>query len=506
MPKPSRSKPRPSNPSLSNPSLSKSRFISGTQCHLKLWYDSFERELAPPPDARLQATFDTGHEVGLLACERHPGGHMIGQEHWRVREALEETRAVIEAGNAAALFEAAFRNEGVLVRADILERLPEGGWRLGEVKSSTTVHDHYLLDLAVQLWVLRGAGLDVREAEVVTLDRDYVYDGKRLDLDRLFKRHPLTDEAEALQDRVAGGVREMLEMLDGAAAPEIAPGKHCFKPYNCHYYGHCTRDFDWPDHGIAELPWLRDNRRSPLEAAGIEEVRDIPDDFQLTRLQSIVRQAVLEDRDLVHGDVEAALARLQAPVRYLDFETIAPAIPRFAGTRPYDAVPFLFSVHTERNGAAPGHTDYLHESDDDPRTELADRLIEALGSSGSICTYSGYEKQVLGRLATALPERATELAAITARLFDLLPVVRDNYYHPDFGGSFSIKSVLPVLAPGLGYDDLEIAEGTMGSVQYTLALTDSDLDERKRTFANLRAYCERDTYAMVRLREALGET
>ncbi len=498
-------KPSLSERSRSKPGLSKSRFISGTQCHLKLWYDSYERELAPPPDARLQATFDTGHEVGLLACERHPGGHTIGQEHWRVREALGETRAVIEAGNAPALFEAAFRHEGVLVRADILERLPDGGWRLAEVKSSTTVHDHYLLDLAVQLWVLRGAGLDVREAEVVTLDRDYVYDGERLDLDRLFKRHPLTDEADALQDRVAGGVREMLAMLGGAAAPEITPGKHCFNPYDCHYYGYCTRDFVWPEHGIGELYRLHYRRRAELEAAGIEAIRDVPDDFPLTELQKIIRRAVLEDRDLVHGDVEAALARLEAPVRYLDFETFAPAIPRFAGTRPYDAVPFLFSVHTDRNGTAPVHTDYLHESGDDPRAELADRLIEALGSSGSICTYSGYEKQVLGRLATALPERATELAAITARLFDLLPVVRDNYYHPDFGGSFSIKSVLPVLAPGLGYDDLEIAEGTMASVQYTLALANEDFEERERTFADLRAYCERDTYAMVRLREALAQ-
>lgn len=486
------------------PSLSKSRFIAGTQCHLKLWYDSYERDLAAPPDAGLQATFDTGHEVGELACQRHPGGHSIGHDYRHVREALEETRTVIEAGTAPALFEAAFRHEGVLVRADILERLPDGGWRLGEVKSSTRVKDHFVLDLAVQLWVLRGAGLDVREAEVVTLNRDYIYDGVRLDLDALFKRHPLTREAEALQVSVAGGVREMLAMLGRAAAPKIAPAKHCFKPYECPYHGHCTRDFVWPDHGIGELSRLHYRRRAELEAAGIEEIRDIPGDFPLTELQRLIHQAVLEDRDIVHGDIATALAGLEAPVRYLDFETIMPAIPRFAGTRPYDSVPFLFSVHTERDGAAPQHTDYLHEGDDDPRPELTDRLIEAVGTSGSICAYSNYEEQVLRKLAAALPERSTELAAISARLLDLLPVVRDTYYHPDFGGSFSIKNVLPVLAPGMGYDDLEITEGTMASVQYMLALANEDLEETERTFADLRAYCERDTYAMVRLREALG--
>ena len=485
------------------PSLSKSRFISGNQCHLRLWYDSYERDLAPPPDDSLQAVFDTGHEVGLLACQRHPGGRSIDHDYRHVREALEETCAVIEAGTTPALFEAAFRHEGVLVRADILERLPGGGWRLGEVKSTTRVKDHFVLDLAVQLWVLRGAGLDVREAELITLNRDYVYDGVRLDLDALFKRHPLMYEAETLQDSVADGVREMLAMLGGASAPEIAPGEHCFEPYDCPYYGHCTRDFVWPDHGVGELPWLHRNRRGQLEAAGIEEIRDVPGNFPLSDLQSIVRGAVLEGRPVFHGDISAALAGLEAPVRYLDFETFAPAIPRFAGTHPYQSVPFLFSVHTERNGAPLEHTDYLHEHDDDPRAQLADRLIEAAGRSGSICTYSHYEQTVLRDLAAALPERSEELAAIAARLFDLLSVVRDTYYHPEFRGSFSIKSVLPVLSPGMGYDDLEIREGTMAFVHYMQALANGDHDERQRTFANVRAYCERDTFALVRLREAL---
>ena len=489
---------------MSRPSLSKSRFISGSQCHLRLWYDSYERDLAPPPDARLQATFDTGHEVGELACRRYPDGHAIRHDHRHVREALDETREVVEAGTAPAIFEAAFRHDDVLVRADILERLPGGGWRLGEVKSSTGVKDHFVLDLAVQLWVLRGAGLDVREAEVVTLNGDYVYDGVRLDLHALFKRHPLTDQAEALQDRVAGDVPRMLAMLGGAAPPEIAPGKHCFDPYRCAYYDHCTRDAVRPDHGIGELWRLHPSRRTKLEAAGIEEIRDIPDDFPLTDLQRIVRRAVNEGRPVVHGDIAAKLAGLQAPVRYLDFETFMPAIPRFAGTSPYDAIPFLFSVHTDSNGAAADHADYLHEREDDPRPELADRLIEAMGTSGSICTYSHYEGSVLRGLAAALPERAEELQAISARLFDLLPVVRETYYHPGFSGSFSTKSVLPVLAPGMGYDDLEISEGTMASVQYMQALATDDREERQRTFVNLRAYCERDTYAMVRLREALG--
>ena len=161
-------------------------------------------------------------------------------------------------------------------------------------------------------------------------------------------------------------------------------------------------------------------------------------------------------------------------MHYLDFETFAPAIPCFAGTRPYDAVPFLFSVHTERDGAPPAHRDYLHARDDDPRPALADRLLEALGTEGTICTYSGYERQVLRALAAALPDRTRALRALEARLLDLLPVVRDGYYHPKFRGSFSIKSVLPALVPGLGYDDLSIADGQVAAAMYRKALANAD--------------------------------
>ena len=485
------------------PNLSKSRYISGMQCSLRLWYDSYARDLAPAPDLALQAVFDTGHEVGEMARRRFSGGHLVVHDYRHVSEALKETRQVIAAGSASTLFEAAFEHERVVVRADVIERLPGGGWRLVEVKSTTRLKEIFILDVAVQLWVLRGAGLDVREAAVLTLNRDYVYDGVRLRIDSLFKLHPVFDEASALLDSVDAKVQEMLAMLAKPAAPDIAPGEHCFTPYPCPYYAHCTRDHVSPEHGIDELPWFSAERRAELQSVGIEEVRDIPADFPLTRLQRIVRRAVREGRPLLHGDLPGALAEVTLPLRHLDFETFAPAIPRFAGTRPYDAIPFLFSVHTERDGLPPAHEDYLHEHDDDPRPQLAERLIEVLGCEGTICTYSGYERQVLRALATALPEQAEALDAIESRLFDLLPVVRNAYYHPDFRGSFSIKNVLPALVPGMGYDDLAVADGQTAAVRYVRALVSADPQEHQPTFNDLRAYCARDTLAMVKLREAL---
>ena len=291
-------------------------------------------------------------------------------------------------------------------------------------------------------------------------------------------------------------------MLARAAAPDITPSSHCFTPYACRYYEHCTRNLAKTEHRLDELPRLTEERRTALEAAGIGEIRDIPESFPLTYLQRIVRRAVHEGRARLHGDVQRALSMLVPPVRYLDFETFAPAIPRFAGTRPYEPIPFLFSVHSDDGTPQPRHEDYLHDHDGDPRPPLAERLIHALGRTGSICTYSGYERQVIRALAKALPHRAEALAAIEARLFDLLPVVRNAYYHPEFRGSFSIKNVLPVLVPGMDYEDLAIADGRTAAARYQRALTSADAEKRQRTFDNLRAYCSLDTRAMVFLRQA----
>ncbi len=486
------------------PRLSKSRFLSGSQCHLRLWHDFRAPHLAAETSDALQAIFDTGHEVGELACRRYPGGRFVAQDHQHVEEALEETRRIIEQGVAPALFEAAFEYQGLFCRADVIERLPGGGWRLVEVKSTTKLKDVFVLDLAFQLRLLRGAGLDVRDAAVMTLDQNYVFDGKHLDLDRLFRLHGVFEQAESMRDTVAEQAREMRSLIASDVAPDIAPGDQCSVPYDCPYFAHCSRGQATLDHGVRELPGLHAKRRDRLRARGIEEIRDIPAKFPLSALQRIVRRAVREGRAQTHGDIRREFALVAPPIHHLDFETFAPAIPRFAGTRAYDPIPFLFSVHSEREGSPLAHADYLHEGKDDPRPRLADRLIEAVGRKGTICTYTNYERRVLWELIRALPDRADALRNMVARLFDLHQVVRRAYYHPDFRGSFSLKNVLPVLSPDSGYGDLAIADGQTAAVRYVGALETADDAQRQRVFDDLRAYCARDTLATVKLRQALS--
>ena len=173
------------------PRLSKTRFISGSQCHLKLWYDCYERELGTEVDAVTQAIFDTGHEVGRLARLRYPGGVLVEADHRHAQDAIAQTRALLGDETVTAIFEAAFEFRGVLVRVDVLERSSRGGFNLIEVKSGTTVKRVNEHDVAVQMWVLRGAGIDVVSAALLTLSRGYVFDGKSLDVYRLFRLHDL---------------------------------------------------------------------------------------------------------------------------------------------------------------------------------------------------------------------------------------------------------------------------------------------------------------------------
>ncbi len=483
--------------------LSKSRFLAGLQCHLRLWYECFERRLATPPDLATQALFDTGHEVGRLAQQRYPRGVLVKWGHLHADKAVAETKQLIANWEVPALYEAAFEHQGVLIRADILKR-EDDGFELIEVKASTRVKEVHLPDVAVQLWVLRWAGVNVRRGGVLLLNKNYVYDGEFLDVDQLFQFHDLTEDLEPMLDDVEGQLQTFRELVAGGP-PQIAPGPHCFTPYECPFYAHCTRDMEVPVYPVLELPRLNQKRLAELEAAGITDVREVPEDFPLSPLQALVRQSVLTGEDRVHGDLGAALDSVTYPVHHLDFETVGPAIPRYAGTRPYDPVAFQFSVHTQHEDGTVTHAEYLHTEESDPRPPLAKALLAALGDEGSICVYTDYEVKVIRQLADALPEFAPALLALLDRIWDLHPVVKNNYYHPEFRGSFSIKKVLPAVVPDMSYEDLEISEGGMASISYEQALRSDDWVERENTFRALREYCAQDTLAMVELRRVLAE-
>jgi hypothetical protein len=483
--------------------LTKSRYMAGLQCLRRLWLLVHEPAPYEPPAAG--SPMAIGQDIGRYAHLLFPGGVTIEDEPWQHTQAVARTASLMNDQSIPAIFEGAFECDGIRIRVDVLERLEEGAWGLREVKSSTGLKDHYLGDLAIQLFVLKAVGVPVRSVELVHVNSSYVRGSGDISWVDFFTRLELGDDVATRLIDLPAHLPEMRNALDGADLPYAEPGAQCGTPYGCDFWGRCTADkpTDW----INYLPRLSQARLSELKALGVESISAIPADFPLTAKQTIIRDILVSGQPYVSPDLPRLLEGDKPPVCYLDFEAMMPPIPLYAGTRPYQVIPFQWSLHAIDSGGALQHREFLADGRDDPRREFAETLIEALvGFNGPVIVYSAYEQTRLNELAIEFPDLAEPINGIIARLKDLLPVVREAVYLPEFGFSNSIKSVGPALCPDFGYDDLEdIADGGAASAAF-LQLASGSISlpsEADRLRRALLAYCRRDTLGLVEVHRAL---
>lgn len=478
--------------------LSKSRYVAGCQCLKRLYLQVHRPGLAVQPDAAAEAIIQQGREVGLLARELFPGGVEVRSDR-SLDQAIRITRELIANPEVPAVFEAAFEHDGVVVRVDVLHRRRDGRWRLIEVKSSASKKEEHLDDVAIQYRVLSRCGWNVGSCCLAHVNRNYVFQGGMVDPWHFFRIRNVTRLVEKIQPKVTFQLRAAFTVLSMQQPPDIAPGRHCTDPVTCEFYDRCNPPR--PDDHIGYLPRIHASAMEELEDAGIESIREIPDDFDLTEIQRRAATCVQTGEPWFSPELGNALSGLRYPLCFMDFETVNPAIPRFAGMRPYDQLPFQWSVHVQRAPEAKlEHFEFLATDDSDPRREFISSLCAALGEGGSILVYSSFESRRLSDLATWLPEYAERIKAIQARLFDLLPIVREHTYHPAYAGSYSIKSVLPALVPEMSYEGMEVANGQDAGLAWeSLVRGGLNCDERQRIEKALRTYCGQDTLAMVKL-------
>jgi hypothetical protein len=484
------------------PPLSKTRFVAGLQCLGRLYRMCHQPELATPPDAAQQARFDAGKRVGEIARELRPGGVLIAEPASRHDDAVVRTRSHFTAGADKPIYEAAFTESGVRIRADILVRLRRG-WELVEVKSSTSVKDEHVPDAAVQFVTLQQAGVSVDKVSIAHINGEYVYRGGPYDPDELLTAEDITAEARSNAEGVPDQLAAMWKVLAAAQPPQMELESYCGKPYPCEFYDHCRqREPDW---SIEDLPRLDDGRRRELRAAGARSILQIPKLYRLTPTQERVRNSLVRGGPYVGAALKPELARIVRPAHFVDFETMNPALPVYPGTRPYQVQPFQWSDHVLRRDGSLEHYEYLGDGQRDPRRKFAETLIDRLSNAATIVTYSSFEQTRLKDLQVVFPDLCGKIQTIRDRPWvDLLKVIRDHYYHPEFRGSYSLKSVLPALVPNFGYQDLGIQNGEVASVQFLESIGPSTTPERcERIRTDLRAYCKRDTEGMVRLVEAL---
>ncbi len=514
------------------PHLTKSRFLSGLQCHRRLWLATHAPDLASPRSDATEHILRMGTELGRAAHALFPGGLLIASPAFDHADAIQQTRAAMDDPSIPAIFEAAFEFAEVRIRVDILERLENGGWGLREVKSASSFkRDQHVTDLAIQLWGLEQLGVDVASVQLVHVNGAFVRSaagGSGASFGGLASATAVMTAANPADERAAAApidwpaffvCVELVETLAASSsgdlsadidsmhatlalpnAPARDPGAFCNKPHRCPFWNHCTRD--------KPPAWF-------VEQSGHKPA-----------LKRRMIDAIGSDRPWTSGTLAQERTRLQPPVWALDFEAIAPAIPFYPGTRPYQPIVFQWSLD-RWSGAEPSsetatsagpragprfeydeieHFEFLAPGDHDPRPEAARALVAALSRDAApILVYSGYERRCLNDLAACSPELTPALNAIEHRLVDLLPIVRQHIYHPDFGVSFSIKTVAPALAPEIAYDDLPgVADGMSALatfVQIATGVLSGEEAQRART--GLLAYCARDTRALIGVARAL---
>ena len=483
--------------------LTKSRYVAGLQCLRRLWLQVHE----PPPYEKPApgSPMDIGQEIGREAQLLFPGGALINEEPWQHAQAVARTNAIMSNERVPAIFEGAFEFEGIRIRVDVLERLARGNWGLREVKSSAGPKAYYFDDIALQAYVLKGAGVAISSIELVHVNTAYVRGPGGVSWTDFFARVDVNDAVAARLADLPARLPIMRDCLDRVLLPGAEPGSQCSTPYDCEFWDRCiaNKPADW----VAYLPRLSQASADQLKALGIEAISSIPADFPLTSKQVIIRDAMASGKPYVATDLARLLRPFGPPACYLDFEAMMPAIPLYEGTRPYQTIPFQWSLHKIDGDGVMNHKEFLADGVNDPRRQFAETLIDALASSDDpIVVYSAYEQTRLNELATNFPDLSAALNEAIARLADLLPIVRSAVYFPEFAFSNSIKSVAPALCPGFSYDDLDgVADGAAASAAF-LQLASGALTAPKEIAdlrAQLLAYCKRDTLAMVEVHRAL---
>lgn len=444
--------------------LSKSRFTRGSNCHKSLWLYVHKKEEQFIPDAT-QKIFARGTNAGELAQQYFPGGKMAVMESFPGYASAKRTQEFIRQG-IETIYEATFIFDDTLVAVDILHK-QDGKWNLYEVKSTNGVKPEHSKDVAVQYYVAKGSGFDLEGAFLIHFNREYVRRGDMV-VRELFIPESILPEVLALQDDIKTKIPELKEMLKGNE-PEIAMGLQCEKPYHCDFFDYCSA------------------RLAPSE--------EIP--------------VLLSNEPLIDKDeLQNFLQRLQYPLYYLDFETIMPGVPLFDESRPYQQLPFQYSLHhQDEKGGELFHEYYLAENDlnKDPRTDLIEQLIFQTRAAKTILVYHiPFERGRIEEMQRDFPQYADDLQSIIERLDDLIiPFKRNHFRTETMEGSSSVKKVLPALCPGFSYDELELADGMAASNAFLDLYYCNDDETIRQTRKDLLTYCHLDTLAMVKLLEVL---
>lgn len=489
--------------------LSKSKYCKLVQCPKILWMSKYKPDVAVPT-AR-DDVLANGTAVGELA--RNLFGEYINIEFNKdLNIMIEDTERMLK-NKPNIITEASFNYDNNFCSVDILKNNLDGV-EIYEVKSSTDVHEIYLDDASYQYFVLSNLGLNVKKVCIVYINKQYVR-GKKLEIEKLFNMQDITDIAKSKQDEIKKNIEMANKYMDEHnedSEPNNDIGMYCFNPYECEFWEYCTRNLPKPNvfdifggmHRSKKFEKyyegkisFRDLQNEDLNPKFLEQIN-----FELNNLKPKI------EKEAIKGIMDS----LKYPLYFIDYETYQLAIPEVEGTKPYQQLPFQYSLHIIKEKGAPiEHKEFLAEIDDpDHIRHFAESMIKDMPENGSVIIYNkAFEPARNNEIARMYPDLKDELDRINSNIVDFMePFQQRKYYAKEMHGSASIKAVLPALYPNdpeLDYHNLPVVHNGGEASEAFLSLRDMSKEEQKEIRHGLLVYCELDTYAMVKLWEKFKE-
>jgi hypothetical protein len=450
-----------------------------------------------------KAIFQRGTNVGELAQQLFPGGTVATEgSPPNYKQGLKKTADLIQHAGKI-IYEAAFQFNDVLSIADIAVK-EKNKWNIYEVKSSTSISETYLNDAALQYYVISNFGIEINDFSIIYINNQYIRNGE-LDLNELFTVESVLDYILPMQNFVEENVERLKMVIRKKEMPDIDIGEHCHNPYTCGFFNYCRKHI--PDDSIFDFSGMHLKKKYELYRDGIINLDDVTEDYPLNKNNGIQLDAYKTGEPLIDKDaIENFISELNYPLFFMDFETFQPAVPLFDNSKPYQQIPFQYSVHLkEKLDGELKHFEFFAEQGEDPRIKFIDGLLNDTEGEGDIVVYNkAFEITRLKEIARDFPRYADEIEKLVLRIKDLMiPFQRKYYYAPEMRGSYSIKAVLPALVPDLSYGELEINEGGLASVAYESLQTETDLMFIAEIKEQLLKYCKLDTLAMVKILEKL---
>lgn len=480
--------------------LSKSDYLRYLQCKKCLWLYKHRKDLKPEPSASQEAIFEQGYEVENYARKLFPNGVEIEDVF---SDGDKKTQELIKQG-IEVIYQASVMAEGLWVMADIFVKNGDK-WDIYEVKSSSEVKKEHIADLCFQKIAFEKGGLPIGDTYLIHINNKYVRNSE-INSHELLAIENVTERVENLRSSVETDIPNAMELAEEPSEPTVRILQQCKKPYECPFIEYCFREI--PDYSVYNISRIKENKLNDLLDMNIMEVHDVPDGFPLSTAQENQVLAAKKREPIIEPEqIKNILDSLPYPLYFLDYETIAPAIPIYAGTSPYQQVCFQYSLHVLRDRDSElEHYEYLGDGSGYPVPELLKNMNHDIEAGGTVIVWNkSFEMSRNKEMAIMHPEYADFLYSVNERVFDLMEIFsKQNYVHPEFKGRCSIKKVLPVLVPELSYKDLEIQEGGSASLKWlNIARGQIAGEEKDQVLKNLLKYCELDTLAMVRIWEEL---